>query len=126
MTSLSPSYLLPNTKTAEDQVQNIVCGGLAGDGIQRTQGSVEIQHDHLVRNAAGNGILGGSQAGERLFHQSLMTDVGQEPGFVLARRMASKSIENFCPQLVDTLSGQGGCGENLEAIRCRQTGLTQV
>ena len=44
--------LLSDTEPAEDQIQNVIVGGGARDLIQRTQRTVQIEQDHLVRNLA--------------------------------------------------------------------------
>src|ERR1035441_3048055 len=46
--------LLSNAERAEDQVQDVVGGGGAGDVVQGTQRAVEIQQHHLVRCFHGN------------------------------------------------------------------------
>ena len=55
----SISYLLfPDTKTAEDQVENvIVCGG-AGDFIQRAKCVVKIEQKHFMRDLIVDGCFG--------------------------------------------------------------------
>src|ERR1700722_6078443 len=43
--------LFANAKRGEDPVQDIICRGSAGDGIQRAQRGVEIQQQHFMRDA---------------------------------------------------------------------------
>ena len=43
--------LLADAESAEDAVQDVVGGGGAGDGVDGPQRCVEIQQQHLVRDA---------------------------------------------------------------------------
>ena len=52
--------LFSNTKAAEDQVQNVIGCGFAGDGVQGTQRAVKINHDHFVGNSALHSFTGGA------------------------------------------------------------------
>ena len=47
--------LLSNAEGAEDQIEDVVGGGGAGDGIERPQGVVEIEQQHLVRDLGRDG-----------------------------------------------------------------------
>ena len=51
-TALDPT-LLSDAEGAEDKVQDIVAGGGAGDFVERAQGSVEIEEEHLVGDLGG-------------------------------------------------------------------------
>src|SRR5579862_8079695 len=42
--------LLPDAERAEDQIQDVVGRGRAGDGIERAQRVIEVEQQHLVRN----------------------------------------------------------------------------
>jgi len=42
--------LLSNAERAEDQIQNVVAGGGSRNLIERLQGAVEIQQEHLMGN----------------------------------------------------------------------------
>jgi hypothetical protein len=50
------STLLSDAECAEDQIQDVVSGSGAGDGVQRAQSIVKIEQQHFVRNLAGDGI----------------------------------------------------------------------
>ena len=80
--------LLSNTEAAENQIQNVIRGGLAGDGVQRAQCSVEIEHDHLMRDSAFHGLAGIFKAGDGFFHQAPMAHVGEKAAFLLCAAVA--------------------------------------
>ena len=42
--------LLADAEAGEDEIQDVVGGGLAGDGIERAQRLVQVEQDHLVRS----------------------------------------------------------------------------
>ena len=48
--------LLSDAKGAEDQVEDVVGGGDAGDFVERAEGSVEVEEKHLVGDAGGHGV----------------------------------------------------------------------
>src|ERR1700674_2825711 len=98
--------LLPNTKRAEDQVENVVgCGG-AGDGIERPQGVVEIKQQHLVGNFGRYRASGGIERRERVLHQALMTDIGKKSSFGLRSGFAADVPQNFAAQFGDPVAGK--------------------
>src|SRR6476646_9267579 len=86
--NLIEACLFSDTEAAEDQVENIVSGGFAGDGIEWSQGAVKIEHDHLVRNVTVSGFAGRFQTANGFQHQSLMADIGEESCLVLAAGLA--------------------------------------
>ena len=55
--------LLSDAEGAEDQVEDVVGGGGAGDFVERAQGAVEIEQEHLVRDLGGHGVGGGIERG---------------------------------------------------------------
>ena len=57
--------LLSDAEGAEDQVENVVGGGGAGDFVEGAEGSVEVEQKHLVRDAGGDGIGRVVERGER-------------------------------------------------------------
>jgi len=59
---------LPNAEAAEDQIQNVIRTSFACNRVERPQGSIKIEHDHLMGDFAGGGVAGRVQAGERFFH----------------------------------------------------------
>src|ERR1041384_2269637 len=108
--------LFSNTKAAEDQIQNVIRGGLASDGVQRTQRAVEIEHDHLVWNFASHGLARGIKAGDGFFHQALMAHVGEETAFLLSTAVPRNCMENLLAQLVNALPGKGRRSKNPEIV----------
>jgi hypothetical protein len=49
-------HLLSDAEGAEDQVEDVVGGGGAGDFVEGAEGSVEVEQKHLVRDAGGDGV----------------------------------------------------------------------
>ena len=56
--------LLPDAEGAEDQIEDVVGGGGAGDGVERLQGVVEIEQQHFVGNFICYRAGGGVESGE--------------------------------------------------------------
>src|ERR1700687_3198875 len=77
------TVLLSDAEGAEDQVEDIVGGGGAGDFVERAQGSVEVEQEHLVWDSGGYGVGGGVERGERVGDEFLVAHAGQEAGFEL-------------------------------------------
>jgi hypothetical protein len=51
--------LLSDAEGAEDQVEDVIGGGGAGDGIEGPESVIEIEQQHFVRNFRGHGAGGG-------------------------------------------------------------------
>jgi hypothetical protein len=68
--------LLSDAEGAEDEVEDVVGGGGAGDFVEGAEGSVEIEQKHLVRDAGGDGVGRVVESGERGADQFLMANVG--------------------------------------------------
>src|SRR3974377_1854468 len=77
-------YLFSDTKRAENQVQDVVGRSCAGDLVQRAQRVVEIEQDHLVGSFMRHGDCSGVEGGDRILHQLLVADVGEEAALRLA------------------------------------------
>ena len=58
--------LLSDAEGAEDQVKDVVGGSCAGDFVKGTEGSVEIEQEHLVGDSADYGVGRGVERGERV------------------------------------------------------------
>ena len=54
------AVLFSDAEGTEDQVENVVGGGGAGDFVERAQGCVEIEQEHLVRHSSRDGVLAAS------------------------------------------------------------------
>jgi hypothetical protein len=57
-----------DAEAAENEIQDVVRGGRAGDFIEWTQRVIEIEQQHLVRCKVGYGSRGRVQCAERLGH----------------------------------------------------------
>jgi hypothetical protein len=99
--------LLPDAKPAEYQVQDVVGRGRAGDFVQRFQGVVEIEQDHLMRDAVVRSGAGGVQGTNRILNKSLMAGIGQKSGFSARTGVAGKVAENGIAEFGNTLTGRG-------------------
>ena len=51
--------LLSDAEGAKDQVEDVVGGGGAGDFVERAESVVEIEEEHFVGDASGDGVGGG-------------------------------------------------------------------
>ena len=56
--------LLADAEFAEDEVEDVVGGGGAGEGIEGAEGFVEIEQDHLVGDRGCRGLAGLDESGE--------------------------------------------------------------
>lgn len=88
LNALGEGCLFSDTEAAEDQVENIVSGGFAGDGIEWPQGAIKIEHDHLVRNVTVGSFACRFQTADGFEYQSLMADIGEESCLVLSAGLA--------------------------------------
>jgi hypothetical protein len=52
------AMLLSDAEGAEDQVEDVVGGGGAGDFVEGAEGVVEIEEEHFVGDAGGDGVAG--------------------------------------------------------------------
>jgi len=53
----------PYAEAAEDQVEDVIGGGSAGDFVERPQGAVKVEEQHFVRNPVMDGGFGGGKPG---------------------------------------------------------------
>ena len=95
-----------DAKRGEDQVEDVVGGGGAGDFVELAEGAVEVEQEHFVRGVALDRVGGGGKSGERVLDQLLLAEVGEERGLLLGG--AAGDLHYFLPQLGDSLSGQSG------------------
>lgn len=47
--------LFSDAESGEDQVEDVVGSGLAGERVESPERAIEIEQDHLVRNGGGVG-----------------------------------------------------------------------
>jgi len=99
--------LLSDTKSAEDQAQNVIRGGGAGDFVERVQGIVKIHEEHLVRYLVADRGSRSIEGGGRPSYQFLVAQVGEEASFGGSARLAADMTENLCPELWNALAGDG-------------------
>jgi hypothetical protein len=66
---------------AEDEVEDVVgCGG-AGEGIEGAKGVVEVQENHFVGDFVDGCLSGLGERGERRGDCLLLADIGEQGGF---------------------------------------------
>jgi len=58
--------LLSDAEGAEDQIEDVIGGGGAGDFVEGAEGSVEIEQEHLVGDSVDYGVGRGVERGERV------------------------------------------------------------
>src|SRR6266849_2198875 len=101
--------LFPDAKAAEDQVENVVSGGGAGDLVERAQRVVEVEQEHLMRHLLVNCGLGGFERGNRIADQPLVAQVGEKSSFGLGACLSAYVAENLLAQLGNPFAGYGRC-----------------
>src|ERR1019366_1062169 len=112
--------LLSDTEGAEDQAQDVVRGGGAGDVVQGTQRAVEVQQHHLVRYLQRNRAGCLVQRGNSVLHQLLLARVGEKAAFLLRAGIAPQQPQNFRAQLRDALASKRGSLDRRQGERGRQ------
>src|ERR1022692_1041851 len=99
--------LFSDAEGAENQIEDIVGRGGSGHFVDRTQRSVEIEQQHLVRNAGAYGVAGGIQRTERVMDQFLMAHAGKKACLRVLRRVSGDVTQNSLAQSGNALTGQG-------------------
>lgn len=75
--------LLADAEGGEDEVENVVGGGGSGEGVERGEGVVEVDQQHLVGDGSGCGGGGALQGGEGREDGLALAQVGDERGLLL-------------------------------------------
>src|ERR1035438_851815 len=120
------TILLSNAEGPEDEIEDVVGGGGAGYFVEGTQGSVEIEQQHLVRNAGGYGVAGGSERAERVVHPFLMANAGEEAGFGVLRRVARDVTQDGFAQRGYAIAGQGGGTDSWRRVLRRRRNTARL
>jgi len=98
--------LFSDAEGGEDQVQDVVGGGLAGQRVERRQCTVKIKQDHLVRNGAGVGLRRIAQRRQRSRNRLVMAQAGQQAWF--GRSSAGGEGQNPLAQFRNAFAGERG------------------
>src|SRR5436853_7401014 len=98
--------LFPNAKTAEDQIQDVVGSGVAGERVEGAKGTVEVEQQHLVRNRIVYRPSRGFQSGQRLAHQLLLAKVGKHAALLLRAIFAAHAAQDLASQIFNALAGE--------------------
>src|SRR5689334_13540647 len=62
--------LLPGTEAAQYQIQDVIRCGLTGDGVERAQSTVKVEHNHFMRDFALDRQACGIEVGDGFLHQT--------------------------------------------------------
>src|SRR5258708_7763718 len=96
-----------DAELAEDEGEDVVAGGGAGESVESVEGFVEVGEDHLVRDGVGCGLLGAGQGcccgGDGL----LLAEIGEESG-VGGGSDRGDVGEDGGAEFGEACSGQGG------------------
>src|SRR6187455_2521948 len=95
---------LADAECREDPVQNVVSRGGAGDRVDRRERGVQVEQNHLMRDAELHGALGVVQRIERFSKQVLVTDAGDKTGLLLHPGIRRYGVQNASTQFLDTLT----------------------
>ncbi len=87
--------LLSDAESAEDQVEDVVSGGGAGDRIERPQGAVEIKQQHFMWDFCGHGAGSSLERGQRFLYESLVAHICKKSGFGLRPCFATDVAKNL-------------------------------
>src|SRR5271167_2301520 len=75
--------LLPNAERGEDEAEDVLGGGGAGNVVQRTQRAVEVEQDHLMGCLQRHGSGRPVERRDSVGHQHLLANIGQKSCFLL-------------------------------------------
>ena len=74
-------FLLADAEGGKDQIEDVVAGGLAGEGVEGPEGAVEVDQDHLMRNVAGVCLGRIGESGACRGNGLLVAQAGEQAGF---------------------------------------------
>src|SRR5208282_4789239 len=104
--TLLNATLLSDAEGAEDQVKDVVGGGGAGDFVERAQGRVQIEQEHLVRHSSRDGSARGVERGERVGDQLLMPDAGKKAALQLVGGVSADVVQDSGAQHRNAFAGE--------------------
>src|SRR5438270_1777175 len=107
----APLRSFSNTKLTEDAVEDVVCRGCAGDGVEWAERAVEVEQEHLVRDVVFRRPFGGGEGGERFANESFVADVGEKSGLLLRGGIAGDVLEDLLAEFGDAFAGGGGSSD---------------
>src|SRR5712691_5877077 len=100
--------LFADAKGAENQVQDVVCRGSAGNFIQRTQSVVEVEQEHFVRDFVADGGFRGFERRQRVAHEALVADSGEKTALGMGADFSADVAKNLGAKLRNAFSGESG------------------
>ena len=103
-----PAPLFADAEGGEDAVEDVVGGSGAGNGVDRAEGGVEVEQQHLVGDLGVDGAAGFVETGEGFAEELLVAEVGDESGLAVGR---GDGIDDGAAELGDAVAGEGGDGK---------------
>jgi len=100
--------LFADAERAEDQVQDVIGGGGAGDFIQRSQSIVEVEQEHFVRDFVVDGGFRGFERSQRVAHEALVADTGEKTALGMGADFSADVAKNLGAKLRNAFSGESG------------------
>src|SRR5690348_3397523 len=100
--------LFSDAESAEDEAEDVVGSGGAGDFVERAQGVVEVKQQHLMGHALGHCGRGSIKSLQGILHQAAMAGIGQKSAFDLRALLAAHLAQDLGPEFGDAGAGEGG------------------
>ena len=88
-------------------VEDVVAGGGAGEGVERSEGLVEVEENHLVGDVCDCGVGCTDEGGERRVDGLLLAEVGEQRGFGSGGAGCDER-EDGCAKFWDAVAGERG------------------
>jgi hypothetical protein len=107
-------FLLADAEGGKNQVEDVVAGGLAGEGVEGPEGAIKVDQNHFVGNVAGVGLrcirerCAGSGDG------LLVSEAREKAGF--GGGSAGGEGQNAFAEGGDAFAGESGCSERLDGL----------
>src|SRR5690242_8959143 len=109
-------WLLSNAESAEDEAQDVVGSGGAGNFVERAQGVVEVKQQHLMGHALGHCGRGSIKSLQGILHQAAMAGIGQKAGFHLRALLAAHLAQDLGPEFGDAGASEGGGADHWQTV----------
>ena len=104
---MSDLELLADAEGGEDEAEHVFGGGGAGEGVEAAEGFVEVEQQHLVRDAGRDGGACRFEAAQGLLDGLVLADVGQHGEFAQAAAFSGDGLDDGGAELRDALAGDG-------------------
>ena len=104
-----PERLLSDAEGGEDEVEDVVGGGGAGEGVEAAEGFVEVEEEDLVGELGCDGGAGGFEAGEGGLDGGVLAQGGEGGGF--GRGRGARGLDDGFAEGFEAVAGGGGGGD---------------